>query len=77
MAPVHHRMPVVIPPEAWDDWLRPEPLRPSRLAELLAPALDALLDAYPVSTAVNKAGNDGPELIAPVPWFDTSPFVTS
>jgi putative SOS response-associated peptidase YedK len=64
MAPVHHRMPVVLPPDVWDEWLRPEPLRPSRVSELLAPAPDDLLDAYPVSTAVNKAGNDGPELVA-------------
>ena len=27
---------------------------------------EALLEAYPVSTAVNRTANDGPELIAPV-----------
>jgi len=26
MAPVHHRMPVVLPRGAWDEWLRPGPL---------------------------------------------------
>ncbi|MGP8209556.1 MAG: SOS response-associated peptidase [Acidimicrobiales bacterium] len=67
MAPVHHRMPVVVPADAWEEWLRPEPLRPGRLSELLAPAPDDLLDAHPVTTAVNKAGNDGPELVLPVP----------
>jgi putative SOS response-associated peptidase YedK len=67
MAPVHHRMPVVVAPDAWEEWLRPEPLRPSRLSELLAPAPDDLLDAHPVTTAVNKAGNDGPELVLPLP----------
>jgi putative SOS response-associated peptidase YedK len=66
MAPVHHRMPVVIAPEAWEEWLRPGPLHWSRLGELLAPAADDLLDAYPVATAVNQAANDGPELIIPI-----------
>ena len=67
LAPVHHRMPVVLAPEQWDEWLRPGPLRPSRLAELLTPAPEGLLDVHPVSTAVNKALNDGPELILPLP----------
>jgi putative SOS response-associated peptidase YedK len=63
MAPVHHRMPVVVGRDDWQEWLRPEPLRPARLAELLAPAPEALLHAYPVTTAVNKATNDGPQLL--------------
>ncbi|MGA3221498.1 MAG: SOS response-associated peptidase [Acidimicrobiales bacterium] len=66
MAPVHHRMPVVVAADSWEEWLRPEPLRPSRLSELLAPAPNDLLDTYPVTTAVNKAGNDGPELVLPI-----------
>ena len=30
------------------------------------PAPEALLEAYPVSTAVNRTANDGPELMEPV-----------
>jgi putative SOS response-associated peptidase YedK len=67
MAPVHSRMPVVLSRENWAEWLYPGPLRRERLAELLTPAPEGLLSAYPVSTAVNKALNDGPELIAPRP----------
>lgn len=63
MAPVHHRMPVVLKADVWDEWLRPEPLPPWRLRGLLVPAPNDLLDIYPVSAAVNKAGNDGPELV--------------
>jgi putative SOS response-associated peptidase YedK len=63
MAPVHHRMPVVLPPSAWDDWLRPEPLSRAQLDELLAPAPDDLLEAHRVGIAVNTAVNDGPQLI--------------
>jgi putative SOS response-associated peptidase YedK len=65
MAPVHHRMPVVLPPGAWDEWLRPGPLGRTRLNELLAPAPDDLLDMYPVGIAVKSARNDGPQLLVP------------
>jgi putative SOS response-associated peptidase YedK len=67
MAPVHHRMPVVLSQENWEEWLHPGPLRRGRLAELLVPAPEGLLYAYPVGTGVNKALNDGPELITPQP----------
>jgi putative SOS response-associated peptidase YedK len=59
-------MPVVVDRRDWQEWLRPEPLRPGRLEELLVPAPEGLLDAYPVSTAVNKASNDGPQLLEKV-----------
>jgi putative SOS response-associated peptidase YedK len=66
MAPVHHRMPVLLSPETWDEWIRPGQLRPSRLAQLLQPAPEDVLRCHMVSTAVNSARNDGPELVAPV-----------
>jgi putative SOS response-associated peptidase YedK len=66
MAPVHHRMPVVLPRSTWDEWLRPWPLAPARLDELLVPASDDLLDVHPVGSAVNSARNDGPQLLVPV-----------
>ena len=65
MAPVHQRMPVVLARESWDEWLEPGPLRIGRLAQLLVPAPEESLDAYPVGDDVNKAVNDGPELIEP------------
>jgi putative SOS response-associated peptidase YedK len=71
MAPVHHRMPVVVARDNWQEWLRPEPLGPGRLGQLLAPPPEDLLDAYPVTTAVNKAGNNGPELVLPAPFPPT------
>jgi len=67
MAPVHHHMPLMLSSERWDEWLYPGPLRPGRLAELLAPAPVDLLGVFPVGSAVNKAGNDRPELVDPVP----------
>jgi putative SOS response-associated peptidase YedK len=64
-APVHDRMPAILLPEVWEEWLRPGTLDARRLARLLAPAPDDLLDIYPVGTAVNDARSNGPELIMP------------
>jgi len=66
VAPVHNRMPVVLSPEDWDEWLGPGQLPVKRLGELLAPAPAGLLAFHAVGRAVNKALNDGPELILPV-----------
>jgi putative SOS response-associated peptidase YedK len=63
MAPIHHRMPVVLPPEVWDEWLSPGALGSDRLSKLLVPGPDDLLGAHPASTAVNDARKDGPELV--------------
>jgi putative SOS response-associated peptidase YedK len=64
LAPVHRRMPVIIPPEAWEEWLRPGQA-PGLLDQLLAPAPDDLLDIHPVGAAVNNAANNGAHLVLP------------
>ncbi len=63
MRPIHNRMPVVVPFDAWDRWLDPALPDPAKLQGLLVPAPDEDLEAYPVSRAVNNVRNDGPELI--------------
>jgi len=63
---LHDRMPVILPPEHHDEWLAPEPLPPERLADLLVPHPAESMEAYPVSTRVNRPGNDDPECIARV-----------
>jgi putative SOS response-associated peptidase YedK len=60
---IHDRMPMVIEPDRWPDWLDPAHDDPAGLAALLAPAASAGLIAYPVSTAVNSVRNNGPDLI--------------
>jgi putative SOS response-associated peptidase YedK len=65
MAPVHDRMPVVLPPRAWETWLDPENHDLDRLAGLLVPAPDDLLSLRPVSPAVNDVRSKGPELLDP------------
>lgn len=64
LQPFHHRMPVVITPENFALWL--DCTDETDLAgplSLLKPAPDTYFHAYPVSKAVNKISNDGPELL--------------
>ena len=63
---LHDRMPVILPPNHFEDWLEPEPLALSRLQDLLVPYPAEGMEAYPVSTYVNKPANDGPECVARV-----------
>jgi putative SOS response-associated peptidase YedK len=63
IAPLHDRMPVVLEERDWDRWLDPTATDTDELTQLLVPSADDLLVAYPVSSAVNSADNDGPELV--------------
>ena len=73
VGPIHDRMPVVLPPSAWDAWLDPANEDLEALAGLLVPAPDDLLVAVPVSAAVGNVRNDGPELIEAVEPVDVLP----
>ena len=63
LAPVHDRMPVVLPKSRWAQWLNPEDHDVDALAELLVPLPDDVLELWPVSTLVNKADTNDPELV--------------
>jgi putative SOS response-associated peptidase YedK len=63
---IHDRMPMVIEPARWADWLDPARTEPGALQYLLQPAVSGGLASYPVSTAVNSVRNNGPELITPL-----------
>jgi putative SOS response-associated peptidase YedK len=60
---IHDRMPMVIDPGAWADWLDVAGTGVSEALALLAPAAATGLTSYPVSLAVNSVRNNGPELI--------------
>jgi putative SOS response-associated peptidase YedK len=64
---IHDRMPMVIAPESWADWLDPGNSDASDLRALLAPAAARGLATYPVSTEVNSVRNNGPELMQAIP----------
>jgi len=64
LAPIHSRMPVMLPPERFADWL--DPATPPEIArEMLEEAEDGGLEPVPVSTRVNSVSNDDEGLIAP------------
>ena len=66
LAPIHDRMPVVLPETEWARWLDPENHDVHALSELLVPLADDALELWPVSMLVNKADNNDPELVKPV-----------
>ena len=64
---IHDRMPMVIAPQAWADWLDPGSSDLGQLQATMVPAMAGGLTSYPVSMAVNSVRNNGPELIRPLP----------
>ena len=59
VAPVHGRMPVILPRDACDPWLAGEDVS-------LAPFAADAMTAHPVSTRVNRPANDDPRCVEPV-----------
>jgi putative SOS response-associated peptidase YedK len=69
VAHVHDRMPVIIPPGAYAEWLDPDNVATDRLARLLVPCEAPGLQARPVSRRVNDARNEGAGLTE---WLGTA-----
>lgn len=65
MEPVHNRMPVIIPERQWAAWLDPRNDDVGELSKLFASRDDDALTMYEVSTDVNNARNNSPDLIDP------------
>src|SRR5665647_3840162 len=65
LSPIHDRMPVVVPPEAFDLWLDSATVDATTAAALIQPAPDDLFEVYEVSTTVNRTANDNPKLLDP------------
>lgn len=63
MARIHDRMPVILPPSAWDAWLDRDNDDLDVLGKLLVPCPSQLLTMHPISTEVNNVRNKGPQLI--------------
>ena len=66
VAPIHHRMPVILPRESEEPWLDAGIEEAASLTQMLVPAPEGYLHAYEVSTMVNYASNNGPEVMARV-----------
>jgi len=65
--PVHHRMPVILPPAEYRQWLAVESSDPNELLSALAPYPANHMEAYPVSEHVNHTKNNESTCIAPAP----------
>lgn len=63
---VHDRMPLMLPQSAWQRWLDPDESDVASLLTAPDEQLVAGLELRPISDAVNKVGNNGPELLKKV-----------
>ena len=63
MEPIHDRMPVIVAPEHWQDWLTAPG---DTVKDLLAPCPADILQAWPVSRRVSKTVDDDTGLIEPL-----------
>lgn len=61
---VHHRMPVILPREAWAAWLGEEPAEPDGLLALLRPCPAEILASWPVGARVGRFSENDAALIA-------------
>jgi putative SOS response-associated peptidase YedK len=63
---LHNRMPLILDPADYSTWLSSDGANLDELQHLLRPAPEGTLAAEPVSTFVNRPGNEGPECITPL-----------
>jgi putative SOS response-associated peptidase YedK len=64
LAPIHSRMPVILPESTWEAWLAKD-TDLDAIEHLLVP-YEGELHPYQVSTTVNKVANTGPECKEPL-----------
>ena len=65
-AKVHHRMPVILKAPRFQEWLDPALLDVAALQPLLVDHNVTTLEVRAISTRVNNARNEGPELVEPL-----------
>ena len=65
MAPIHDRMPVILPDDLWEAWLDPAFEDTTALQKMLQPFDSDQLQATAVSKSANKVSNNSPECIKP------------
>ena len=70
---VHHRMPVILPPEAWPLWLGEEPAATPELLALLKPSPAEDLACWPVPARVGKFSENDAGLIERDPTANPPP----
>ena len=67
LAPIHNRMPVILDPTDYEQWLDPDIQDATRLKPLLCPYTPDEMTWYPVNLRVNNPKHDDPLCIEPLP----------
>ena len=65
MKPIHDRMPAIVPPKGYLDWLDASEREPQSLQDWLQPFPAGEMAARPVGSLVNNPRNDAPDVLAP------------
>ena len=63
---IHNRMPLILKPESYDEWLESGQQGACRIEEILKSKYVKELERYPVSKLVNHVGNNTPECMKPL-----------
>jgi putative SOS response-associated peptidase YedK len=63
---LHNRMPVIVPPEKYEQWLDPDVTNFEEIRDILKPYEATLMRRHTVSTKLNNSKNDDAESAAPV-----------
>jgi putative SOS response-associated peptidase YedK len=63
---IHHRMPVILAPDTYENWLDPGLQDPETVNQMLNAGHVTELDSHPVSKMVNQVRNNSPECIKPI-----------
>jgi putative SOS response-associated peptidase YedK len=66
MRELHHRMPVILQPDAYEEWLDPENQKSDSLENLLQNQHVRKMNYYPVSKLVNRVQNNSAACIEPL-----------
>lgn len=66
MKPIHDRMPVILDPADYEEWLVAGDAPALALHALMRPYDSDQMTAYAVSKLVNRPGNDTPQVIEPI-----------
>lgn len=56
MQPIHDRMPVILSPDLWDNWLSQQVRQADKLLPMIHPCKSEILQAWPVTRDLNRVG---------------------
>jgi len=65
-ATIHDRMPVILPPDCWPQWLGEIETTPAQLKAMLRPYSSERMTMWPVDRRVGNVRNDSPDLFEPI-----------